>query len=233
MRMFCARGSRGGAFVRAPPARGHVGNTKGCRTALRVRLQVRAPQQLASRTELCSKLGHRLSQSLCIALANACRVCGCGSLLHCAGCTGFAVALLADGIRIRRYHSAPGTVWPSGLRRCAPQGAHNRCCQDVAIAKVRCRGVYPRSAAAVRNGVRCACCQRLPQASVCLRCGHALSGETVWPSGLRRWLQAPVRKGVGSNPTAIIALVSMPAANARPTACVCAMRSVFCSRGFV
>ena len=25
---------------------------------------------------------------------------------------------------------------------------------------------------------------------------------TVWPSGLRRWLQAPVRKGVGSNPTA-------------------------------
>ena len=25
----------------------------------------------------------------------------------------------------------------------------------------------------------------------------------VWPSGLRRWLQAPVRKGVGSNPTAV------------------------------
>ena len=27
--------------------------------------------------------------------------------------------------------------------------------------------------------------------------------ETVWPSDLRRWLQAPVRKGVGSNPTAV------------------------------
>ena len=26
---------------------------------------------------------------------------------------------------------------------------------------------------------------------------------TIWPSGLRRWLQAPVRKGVGSNPTAV------------------------------
>ena len=26
---------------------------------------------------------------------------------------------------------------------------------------------------------------------------------TVWPSGLRRWLQAPVCKGVGSNPTAV------------------------------
>ena len=29
------------------------------------------------------------------------------------------------------------------------------------------------------------------------------NGMTVWPSGLRRWLQAPVRKGVGSNPTAV------------------------------
>ena len=26
---------------------------------------------------------------------------------------------------------------------------------------------------------------------------------TVWPSGLRRWLKAPVCKGVGSNPTAV------------------------------
>ena len=32
----------------------------------------------------------------------------------------------------------------------------------------------------------------------------ALANTTVWPSGLRRWLQAPVRKGVGSNPTAVI-----------------------------
>ena len=31
-----------------------------------------------------------------------------------------------------------------------------------------------------------------------------LSPKTVWPSGLRHWLQAPVRKGVGSNPTAVI-----------------------------
>ena len=27
--------------------------------------------------------------------------------------------------------------------------------------------------------------------------------KTVWQSGLRRWLKAPVRKGVGSNPTAV------------------------------
>ena len=29
------------------------------------------------------------------------------------------------------------------------------------------------------------------------------ASKTVWPSGLRRWLKAPVRKGVGSNPTAV------------------------------
>ena len=34
-----------------------------------------------------------------------------------------------------------------------------------------------------------------------LTCTNA--SKTVWPSGLRRWLQAPVRKGVGSNPTAV------------------------------
>ena len=28
--------------------------------------------------------------------------------------------------------------------------------------------------------------------------------KTVWPSGLRRWRKAPFRKGVGSNPTAVI-----------------------------
>ena len=27
--------------------------------------------------------------------------------------------------------------------------------------------------------------------------------KIVWVNGLRRWLQAPVRKGVGSNPTAV------------------------------
>ena len=27
--------------------------------------------------------------------------------------------------------------------------------------------------------------------------------KTLWPSGLRRWLKAPVRKGVGSNPTGV------------------------------
>ena len=33
---------------------------------------------------------------------------------------------------------------------------------------------------------------------------HFQNSETLWPSGLRRWLKAPVRKGVGSNPTGVI-----------------------------
>ena len=43
-------------------------------------------------------------------------------------------------------------------------------------------------------------------ASKCVFCLRwpPLLGKTVWPSGLRRWLQAPVRKGVGSNPTAVM-----------------------------
>ena len=31
-----------------------------------------------------------------------------------------------------------------------------------------------------------------------------LDVQTVWPSGLRRCVKAAVRKGVGSNPTAVI-----------------------------
>ena len=34
--------------------------------------------------------------------------------------------------------------------------------------------------------------------------GPGSPNMTVWPSGLRRWLKAPFRKGVGSNPTAVI-----------------------------
>ena len=34
----------------------------------------------------------------------------------------------------------------------------------------------------------------------------AAATKTVWPSGLRRWLKAPFRKGAGSNPAAVILL---------------------------
>ena len=49
--------------------------------------------------------------------------------------------------------------------------------------------------------------------------------KTVWPSGLRRWLKAPFRKGVGSNPTAVIVspgLTCGPAARVLGAACVAA-----------
>ena len=48
---------------------------------------------------------------------------------------------------------------------------------------------------------------------------------TVWPSGLRRWLKAPFRKGVGSNPTAVTVSPGVtrgPAARVLGAACVAA-----------
>ena len=42
---------------------------------------------------------------------------------------------------------------------------------------------------------------RSPRVGMCVL---SLLRKTVWPSGLRRWLKAPFRKGVGSNPTAVI-----------------------------
>ena len=37
--------------------------------------------------------------------------------------------------------------------------------------------------------------------------------STLWPSGLRRWLKAPFRKGVGSNPTGVIAMCCVQLSN--------------------
>ena len=48
-----------------------------------------------------------------------------------------------------------------------------------------------------------------------LHCGDCSNvSKTVWPSGLRRWLKAPVHKGVGSNPTAVTCAIGC----ARPIA---------------
>ena len=63
------------------------------------------------------------------------------------------------------------------------------------------------AACLVRGGGRGRLPTGLSQSALCacfaLCCRHF---KTVWPSGLRRWLQAPVRKGVGSNPTAVTLL---------------------------
>ena len=61
-------------------------------------------------------------------------------------------------------------------------------------------------------GDRCACLgwilEKEPQedapCNLHTRVLAAWARTKVWPSGLRRWLQAPVRKGVGSNPTAVM-----------------------------
>jgi hypothetical protein len=62
-----------------------------------------------------------------------------------------------------------------------------------------------------------------------------IGGKTVWPTGLRRWLKAPVRKGVGSNPTAVIAGAQLPEQPPRSrrlasSECACLRRPTRASR---
>ena len=46
--------------------------------------------------------------------------------------------------------------------------------------------------------------------------------ETLWPSGPRRWLKAPFRKGVGSKPTVVIGFDALgPAVQMRQCYVVC------------
>ena len=47
-----------------------------------------------------------------------------------------------------------------------------------------------------------------------MSCWLIRNNRTVWPSGLRRWLKGPVRKGVGSNPTAVKCTQTHPLSNA-------------------
>ena len=57
------------------------------------------------------------------------------------------------------------------------------------------------SSRVLQHGANC----QLPQVFFLLQaCNFAGHSKTVWPSGLRQWLKAPFRKGVGSNPTAVI-----------------------------
>ena len=61
-------------------------------------------------------------------------------------------------------------------------------------------GIGLRTYCTVRKLWRCSAVAQMTSHSNALSCNQ----KTVWPSGLRRWLKAPVRKGVGSNPTADI-----------------------------
>ena len=61
-----------------------------------------------------------------------------------------------------------------------------------------CARVAPRACMHVFASAATARSRALPHV-----CAGPLPLKTVWPSGLRRWLQAPVRKGVGLNPTAV------------------------------
>ena len=90
-------------------------------------------------------------------------------------------------------------VWWVGLRRVCEQR----------LADLRERATRKMALRATGWLVMCVCV-RMRDYVTCVkeivRCGYAICMHirTVWPSGLRRWIKAPVRKGVGSNPTAVI-----------------------------
>ena len=90
---------------------------------------------------------------------------------------------------------------------CAALHAKSPCKKQpiVAYERVLERGINLCVRAARTRETRpyCACCSgQLPYFIAWITFGGPVV-RTVWPSGLRRWLQAPVRKGVGSNPTAV------------------------------
>ena len=67
---------------------------------------------------------------------------------------------------------------------------HSRACCSHPLGSVSCGGGYalqPCSVSTDYLGMRVRRC----------------AAKTLWPSGLRRWLKAPFRKGVGSNPTGV------------------------------
>ena len=94
-------------------------------------------------------------------------------------------------------------MWKSGVRGdvliCQLGAAMSGIVVDVVLVRRR-HGVSDAPLVLCRSPLsadiaRVACGQQVRKHGLC---------KTVWPSGLRRWLKAPVRKGVGSNPTAVI-----------------------------
>ena len=90
---------------------------------------------------------------------------------------------------------------------CLPQQVTSSCGGKLSVSS-RCAlclatGSWITASSAVPGG-----CHFLGSRAFCAGCWSAERVEfltrAIWPRGLRRWLQAPVRKGVGSSPTAVI-----------------------------
>ena len=82
------------------------------------------------------------------------------------------------------------------------------CCRAPVRVKNRCVEGCPCCRAPVRVKNRClqsceGCSSEIVKMAGRVHGKVSMLAGTVFPSGLRRWLQAPVRKGVGSNPTAV------------------------------
>ena len=119
----------------------------------------------------------------------------------------------------------PGFESPDGGKRCYKCSFHqNKCSKQTSSSytvKMDSHNGLPR--------VKWAVFQKMLHK--CL-----LRSKTVWPSVLRRWLKAPFRKGVGSNPTAVTFKLPQNAFykrilhHAKPDAGLTPPRCVFLSR---
>ena len=104
-------------------------------------------------------------------------------------------------------------LWCSGLGQGRRRSSRRCLCRGLC-----CHHRGHQEGSALFGGTRvcqmlCVCGHRHPPPRGRESCGDMLTSvpfKTVWPSGLRRWLQAPVRKGVGLNPTAVISELQVP-----------------------
>ena len=108
-----------------------------------------------------------------------------------------------------------------GLEPHSCQLAHKRQRAQLHVDRARSALLASSGSCPQQNRAKCAACLSSTQAALltCLRlprcqqwclaqsstatAAAAAAKMTVLPSGLRRWLQAPVRKGMGSNPRAV------------------------------
>ena len=109
--------------------------------------------------------------------------------------TGYSSVGRASDCRLCRHQMAPGSI---------PGGRTLREEEDelpIPLTTRTTSKVSENLASALIFGPHAILVQRRVRHTTTAR--FASCSRTVWPSGVRRWFQAPVRKGVGSNPTAV------------------------------
>ena len=149
--------------------------------------------------------GHCTANQARAARCHHIRLKGCGAPCHS---STYNVIVTPGGTRTRNLWIRGPTPCPLGH-----EGMEKNPCWSFAASSIRSTTppcfALPLPCIQVSGAARLRSCEKWwrryiswPRLRPELRlCGD--KNKTVWPSGLRRWLKAPVRKGVGSNPTAV------------------------------